>query len=159
MIRAAALLITLALLAACATRPMQYEDDDVIIVKGIVLLKHPDRRTPENIREVTDHYTKPVLDDAERRALRWRAGFETADFITTVVGLNMGCSESNPLLGKSPAVGWIVAAKVIPTLIAYRHAKASPAAFSSARKTRQGNCVMGGVVAWNLYMLSRGCGL
>lgn len=157
MIRTIALLAALAVLGACATKPMQYEDDDVIIVKGIVLIKHPDQRTPENIRQVTDHYTKPVLDDAERRALRHLIISNTFDTLTTAAFLQQGCIEGNPIFGKHPNIATIVGAKALMIWWWRHEAAKTPAAFSRARTANVGSAMAYGASAINLRAATNGC--
>lgn len=157
MIRHTLLALLCLLLAACHVVPKHYEDDRVYVVNHQVFIRHADKLTPAEFAETERYYTAPHLDDAERRALRWRVGLESADFVTTIIGLSSGCVEANPLFGARPGYGVILAAKAIPAWMAYSHAKRSPEAFSSARVTKRGNYVIGGVVLWNLYTLSRGC--
>ena len=153
------ILLALALLAACATRPLQYEDPDVIVIKGQVLIKRPDQRTPEQTRAVVDHYTAPVFDDRERAMWRHLLTGHGLDVATTLVGLHRGCIETMPGLGRHPSPIVILFVKAAPLAHWWTAAHRSPAAFSTAdHLVSKANVAIGyGAAAWNVGVISRGC--
>jgi hypothetical protein len=153
------ILLTLALLAACATRPLQYEDDDVIIVKGMLLIKRPDQRTPAELQRVTAHYTAPVFDERERAMWRHLLFGHGLDVGTTLVGLDAGCRETFPGLGKRPGILALLLVKGLPLWHWWHHAHQSPAAFSSADSlVARINVASGyGAAAWNAWTIAGGC--
>lgn len=144
------------MLTGCSVIPKHYEDENVYVIKHKVYIRHVDKLTPEQIKQVEKDYTQPYLDDYEKKALRGRLLGEGSDLATTVVGLAIGCVEANPLVagGGLPA---IVAAKGLGYWSARSYAKASPKAFSSAKATKKGNYILFGTAAWNIYMISQGC--
>lgn len=148
---------TILLLASCHSIPKHYEDEKVYVIDHKVYIRHSDKLTEEELKQVKKDYTEPYLDENEERALKGRGVADALDVATTVVGLNIGCVEKNPLLGTNPSVGVIVAVKGLGYWMTYSHAKASPKMFSSAKQLKNDNYILFGVVAWNLYQISQGC--
>lgn len=156
--RAALVALVALILAGCATRPLSYEDDDVIVIKGQVLLKRPNERTPEQTRAITAHYTAPVFDDRERRMWKHLLTGHGLDVATTVVALNAGCVETLPGLGRHPNILALLAVKALPLVHWWHHAHRSPAAFSSADSLVSRVNVMSGygAAAWNASVIVLG---
>lgn len=150
-------LLLAALLSSCAAIPKDYEDNNVFVVNHKVYIRSPEKMSKEKYQWVVDHYTKPVVDAREKKALKGRRVADVADVVVTAVALKAGCSEMNPLVGSSPNIGVMLAAKGLSYWITYQAVKASPAAFSSAKEVKTGNYILFGAVAWNLYLVSQGC--
>jgi hypothetical protein len=144
------------LLGACHTIPKNFEDENVFVIKHKVYIRHVDKITEEQKEQIRKDYTEPHLDEEEKKALKGRMFGEGADLATTLVGIGLGCVEANPLVawGGVPA---IIASKGLGYWSAKNYAKATPKAFSSAKKTKKGNYVLYGAGAWNMLMIAQGC--
>lgn len=151
------LLPTLILLNGCHSIPKHYEDEKVYVIDHKVYIRHSDKLTEDELKQVKKDYTEPYLDENEERALKGRGVADALDVATTVVGLNLGCAEQNPLLGKNPSVVSLLIIKGAGYWMTYSHAKSSPKMFSSAKKLKNGNYILFGTVVWNIYQISQGC--
>lgn len=149
------LLLFLIMITGCHSIPKHYEDENVYVINHKVYIRHVDKLTDEQKDQVVKDYTAPYLDEAEKRALKGRAIGEAGDLITTAIGFSKGCVEANPIVGNSMIN--VVIAKGVGYYTARQYAKASPKMFSSAKKLKNGNYILFGVVAWNLYTISQGC--
>lgn len=151
------LLLFLIMITGCHSIPKHYEDENVYVVDHKVYIRHSDKLTEQQYQEVVDTYTKPYMDDNEKKALKHRRIADGADVVTTLIGMNLGCREVNPLVGSKPGLPILLVVKGAGYWMTYSHAKASPKAFSSAKKLKNDNYILFGVVTWNLYQLSQGC--
>lgn len=139
------------LLTGCVTTSKQFEDDRVVILEGRVWVKDVDGMTPAEIRAVSDRYTVPVFDDAERAAWKRLLWGQGADVATTAVGLSLGCVELNPL---GPGVA--VAGKIWLASWYRNEAARTPAAFSVSKAGNASALVGGAAALWNLTQIP-GC--
>lgn len=155
-----ALLLLAAFLAGCASQPRVREFSDAYIVDNRIYVRHADTLTADQITQVQDRYAVPVFDDRERAMWRHLLIGHGMDLGTTVIGLNMGCIERNPLIGKSPNVGVLILVKALPLIHWRMQANASPAGLSTAdRLVSKVNVWSGyGASALNVATIARGCG-
>jgi hypothetical protein len=78
---------------------------------------------------------------------------QVADAATTMVALQLGGAENNPLIHMFLSIGpvaGLILAKVLVLLIAFGCALSS-----RARPLRHANVVFTGIVAWNLIVIAR----
>jgi hypothetical protein len=149
------LVLATVFLTGCHVIPKHYEDENVYVVNHKGYIRHADKLTAEQKEQVEKDYTAPFLDENEKKALKGRAFGEAGDLITTAIGFSKGCVEANPIVGTSMVN--VVLVKGVGYYTARQYAKASPKMFSSAKQLKNGNYILFGVVAWNLYQISQGC--
>lgn len=154
-IRIAALVAALSL-AGCASVPRQFEDDRVILLDGVAWVKDADGKTAAEINAIASEYTRPVLDEAERKACRRVLWGQGADLVTTGIGMSLGCAEANPLFGGNIAA--VIAVKAYIMLACEAQAERTPLMFSMAHTANWTAGIGAGAAAWNLTKIPA-CGL
>ena len=102
----------------------------------------------------TPAFAQPTHDSVMREEVAFQA-LNAADAATTCIALSRGAKEANPLFGKKPSCGKVIAVKAAAGALHWffmdRTARHDP---ETARWVVRGSIlIQGGVVGWNIGVI------